>query len=153
MVGRSGLTSSDISRSIAVAKEILLEPSAEIFPHLQHLARAYTLMAFLQETPQVQGATRKLFGQGQIWLDASIILPAFAETLLDEPARAFTHMLSAAREAGNEVNVTRGVLEEVAAHIRGCRAFFQMHHRRWRGRVPFLAAVFEINRPSHAQLL
>jgi hypothetical protein len=131
-----------------IAFEILASPSDNVISHIQRLARGYTLLAFLQETPDVQTATRKLFSNGEIWLDASIILPVFAETLLDEVARPFTRMLTAAREAGIKLYVTPGIIEEVAAHINRCWAYERSQHGIWRGRVPFLRAVFAVNAPG-----
>lgn len=53
-------------------------------------------------------------------------------------------MINAAREAGIDLFVTRGVAEETCAHIRRCFAY---HHRAvtWRGAVPFLYAAQAIN--------
>jgi hypothetical protein len=64
-----------------VIQEILVGPTEAIRPRLRSLADAYTLMAFLRETPDVQSAVVKMFSQGDIWLDTSAVLPLFAENL------------------------------------------------------------------------
>lgn len=54
-------------------REILLSDNPSIQQHLRSLADSYTLMAFLQITPDVQKAVEKMFSNGNLWLDTTII--------------------------------------------------------------------------------
>ncbi len=61
--------------------EVLNRPSTAVQEHLRRLSDAYTLMAFLQQTPDVQKVVLTMFSQGDIWLDSSVVLPLIAEML------------------------------------------------------------------------
>jgi len=98
----------------AAVREVLTSDEPAITAHLRSLADSYTLLAFLRQTPDVQKAVEKMFSVGKIWLDTSIVLPLIAETLdEDDLSGRFTRMIGAAREAGLELYVTSGVLEEI----------------------------------------
>jgi hypothetical protein len=105
---------------------------------MRSLADAYTLLAFLRQTPDVQGAVEKMFSHGQVWLDASVVLPVLAEPLFDGPPGRFTRMLEAAREAGLELFVTPGAIEEIERHMNLALTCVGMDHGRWLGSVPYL---------------
>jgi len=130
--------------AIEISVELLTDPEPEIMPCLRRLADAYTLMAFLKETPDVQSAIRKMFDYGEIWLDTSIILPLLAEELIIDKITPFTKMINSAREVGIDLFVTQGVVEETSTHIKRCFAY---HHNTdtWQGKVPFLYAAQAIN--------
>jgi hypothetical protein len=120
---------------------VLTEPSEPVQEFFRAFADAYTLFAFLRQTPDVQSAVVKLFSIGEIWLDTSILLPLLAETLMDSPARRrFTNMLGAARECGLSLHITEGVLEELEAHT-----WLSIQYARqsltWRSRDPFLGTA------------
>ena len=90
--------------------EILSSSSEAIQEYLKILADAYTLMAFLRETPDVQSAVQKIFSYGEIWLDTSLILPLLAEELFREGEGKFQQILKVATDAGLKFFVTSGVL-------------------------------------------
>ena len=123
--------------------ELLTEPSKDIQRHLRSKADAYTLFAFLGQTTDVQNAVSTMFSHGQIWLDTTIALPLFAETLIPlDRQRRFSQMLKVASQAGLELQITPGVVEEVERHINRCRAYLRMRHSQWTGDVPFLADAY-----------
>src|SRR5713226_6510565 len=107
-------------------RSVLAEPGPVFQPYLRNLADAYILLAFLRQTPQVDKALGTLFGQGVLVLDTTVILPCFAETLLPPGQRIFTTTLRAAREAGLDVHITRGVLEEVDIHLNNSLNCYRM---------------------------
>lgn len=119
-------------------REVLLSEEPAVQAHMRSLADAYTLLAFLRQTPDVQGAVEKMFSHGQVWLDASVVLPLLAEPLFDDPPGRFTRMLEAARDAGLELFVTRGAIEEIERHMNRALACVRMGHERWLGSVPYL---------------
>jgi hypothetical protein len=60
---------------VKVVKQIVEFPSENAQHYLRSVSDAYTLLAFLRETPDVQSAVTKMFSQGEIWLDTSFVLP------------------------------------------------------------------------------
>jgi hypothetical protein len=121
-------------------REILVSNNTAIQGYMRSLADAYTLMAFLRQTPDVQGAVEKMFSHGRLWLDATVILPLIAETLAasEDEAGRFTRMIDAAVDAGLELFVTPGVLEEVERHMNRSLTCARMSYQRWEGNVPYL---------------
>ena len=123
--------------------ELLTEPSMGVQNHLRSKADAYTLLAFLGQTADVQAAVSAMFSHGEIWLDASIVLPLLAERLIPmERQRRFSQMLAVASRAGIDLRITPGVIEEVERHLNRCQAYLHMHHSKWEGSVPFLADAY-----------
>jgi len=125
----------------AVVREMLATLREPIQQHLRDLADAYTLLVFLRQTPDVQGAVRKIFSYGQVWLDTTIILPLLAEELLEDGRGRFQQMIRIASDAGMEFSVTAGVVEEVDRHINlGLLCARQL--ATWNGPLPFLLEAF-----------
>lgn len=122
-------------------RQILVEGGPASRAYLRRVADSYTLLAFLREMPDVQSALVKMFAEGDIWLDTSMVLPLLAETLLGSKQRRFSHMLSAAVDSGLKLRITDGVLEEIERHINRALACARQHDR-WQGRTPFLLSVF-----------
>jgi len=111
--------------------------------YLRRFSDSYTLFAFLRETPDVQVTVAKMFSHGDVWLDTSLVLPIMAETLLDDnEERRFTNLLRAASDAGIELHITPGVLEEVERHLNLCITCLNTGAGAWHGRVPFLLSAY-----------
>ena len=126
---------------VSVITEIVLTPGDATEGYLRNLADSYTLMAFLRETPDVQSAVTKMFSYGEIWLDTSVVLPLFAEELIEPERKRFTGMVLAARESGLHLHVTFGVIEEVERHMNRCLTCFRTTSS-WKGKLPFLYAYY-----------
>jgi hypothetical protein len=124
----------------SVVRELLGKPGDAIRLYLRDLADAYTVMAFLRQTPDVQSALGKIFSHGEIWLDASAVLPMLAEDLLDDRLRQFQEIVRIATDAGLTFYVTSGVVEELDSHIHGCLACCRGSV--WERRLPFLLEAF-----------
>ena len=124
----------------SVVHEVVEEPGAATRRHLRSLVDAYTLLAFLQETPDVQKAVRKLFSHGEVWLDTNVLLPLFAERLLEEESRQYTSLIKAARDASLSLYISDGVLEELERQMNRALAFTRAES--WEGGVPFLYQVY-----------
>ena len=122
----------------AGVREVLLSEDPVVQSHLRSLADAYTLLAFLRQTPDVQGAVEKMFSHGQVWIDASVVLPLLAEPLFDGQSGRFTRMVDAARHAGLELFVTHGVIEEIERHMNRALTCARMPQGAWIGSVPYL---------------
>lgn len=121
---------------------VLNSTNAPMYRYLKGLADAYTLMAFLNLTPDVQAAVRKIFSHGEIWLDTTIILPMLAEDMLDENQGRIQQILSLTRQAGIELYTTTGVLEELASHINRALTYNRMPSAQWEGGIPFIFEAY-----------
>lgn len=125
--------------------EVISTPADKTRKHLLRVLDAYTLLAFLQQTPDVQKALSRVFDNAKIWLDTSAILPLIAELLIDDPAiRSQTLLMSAARASGVKFYVTDGVVEELRYHMERCVNYM----RKTEGRepeAPFLFAAYMLS--------
>jgi hypothetical protein len=125
----------------ATLQALLVSPPADVRTFLRGLADTYTLFAFMRETPDVQGAIVKLFSEGTIWLDTSVVLPLLAEELLDPSDRSHSQLIRAAAECGLELHITEGVLEELTTHVNRCVRYLQaLNTAGAHGVPPFLLA-------------
>lgn len=138
----------------AAIRDVLAAPSVAINAHLRRLSDSYTLFAFLRQTPDVQKVVLSVFSEGSVWLDTSAILPLIAETLVDVPERRYyTQMLQAAVDAGLDLYVTPGVIEEVERHLNKCVAFGHSTKDQWNGRVPFIYSAYILSGRASNQFL
>lgn len=128
-----------VTVAMAVAEDVLARPSERVQRYLRSLSDAYTLFAFLRETPDVQSAVTKMFSHGEIWLDTTVVLPLFVEELVEPPFRQYTNMLMTARESGLKFRVTPGVLEEIERNMNQAETYARRQFAEpWRGHLPFL---------------
>ena len=123
-------------------RRILVDPPPLVQSNLRAKADAYTILSFLGHTPDVQAAVTKMFSHGMIWLDTTIVLPLFAETLIQDGNRRFTQMVKVATASGLKLKITPGVIEEVERHMNQCLIYARNGHERWSGRVPFLVEAY-----------
>lgn len=145
----AGLTDEEATAAIL---QTLEQPSLSLRNHLRRLADAYTMYAFLRQTPDVQKAVLKIFSGGEIWLDTSVVLPLFAETLLDDPAeRRYTIILRAALDAGIKLHITQGVAEEIDSHLNTCLACARTATSAWRTRIPFVFGAYTLSGRGRGQ--
>jgi hypothetical protein len=121
-------------------RSALTSDDAAIQTYLRSLSDSYTLLAFLNQTPDVQGVVEKMFSHGQLWLDTTVLLPLLTDTLFDEPDEVgrFTRMINAAISAGLRLHVTPGVVEEVERHMNRSLACSRMPTSQWDGSIPFM---------------
>jgi hypothetical protein len=121
-------------------REVLISEDLAIQSYLRSLADSYTLLAFLKQTPDVQGAVEKMFSNGSLWLDTTVVLPLIAETLAKAEGTKgrFTRMIEAALEAGLRLYVTPGVVEEIERHMNRALTCVRLAHGQWQGSVPYL---------------
>lgn len=115
---------------------LMASPSEQTKEYLRLLADTYTLFAFLEEVPDVQKVTKKLFNHGQLWLDTSVLLPVFAEQAFPESLRPFTALFKQANASSIRLRVTPGILEEIERHLNLCVIYTR--ESTWKGRVPYV---------------
>jgi hypothetical protein len=139
---------------LSAARSVLVEPSETTERYFRRLADAYTLFAFLRETPDMQKVVSKMFDEGQIWVDTNIVLRLMAEQLLaDDEYRTYTNLLGAARDSGLVLHITPGVLEELEAHTYLSLRFARhtQSDEPWKATVPFLFSAFALTGRSRAE--
>jgi hypothetical protein len=119
------------------AGRLISRPGEAMQARLRRLADAYTLLAFLQQTPDVQQAVAKLFSRGTLVLDTTVVLPVFVETALPLEEQRYTNLLRAAASAGLKLVITSGVVNEIASHLARCLAC-ERNGDRWEGEAPFV---------------
>jgi hypothetical protein len=140
---REGVGSALTPVLIRTLEDVLLDPRPGLLGHLRCMADAYTLFAFLRETPDVQEIVQRMFAQGDIWLDTTMLLPVFIEQLLDPKERPYTTLMLAAREAGMNMWIIPGVLSEIDHHIsNSLKCARPRSGTSWVGTVPYLLAAY-----------
>jgi hypothetical protein len=143
------LTDEQVSAAIV---DVLDRPSVELHSHLRGLADAYTMYAFLRQTPDVQKAVLSIFQGGEIWLDTNMVLPLIAETLLeDHTERHYTIVLRAALDAGLKLFVSDGVVEELDRHLNMSLICARTDMANWRSRIPFIFASYTLSGRARAE--
>jgi hypothetical protein len=136
-----GRNASEFVRSTVIT--LLNTPSDSTRDYLRILSDSYTLFAFLSETPDVQKTTNKLFSNGELWVDTSVLLPVIAETSAQPDARPFTALFHQLRKASTRVCATPGVIEEVRSHLVNSRLRSQTPN--WVGANPYVYSRYIIN--------
>jgi hypothetical protein len=136
---------------VTIVRNLLVQTKRSTQLYLRRLADSYTLFTFLKETPDVQTATRKLFSHGTVWLDTTVLLPLFAEQLKeDEEQRRFTRLLLLSRDAGIELRITPGIIQEITSHMNTSFTCSQYSPASWRGRIPYLYYHYlQTGKPQH----
>ena len=142
--GDAGLGGNVVELLTKTLEEVIRRGGPASQRYLRRSADAYTLFAFLREAPDVQRVVEKLFSYGWVWLDTTIVLPAMAETLLDEEQQRFSLLLRTARDAGLRLRITPGVVEEVERHINRSRVCHS-EAGSWLGRIPFLLQMYDVS--------
>lgn len=129
-------------QAAAAIMAVLDGPSDRTRRHLARILDAYTLFAFLQQTPDVRKAFSRIFSEGDIWLDTSAVLPLLGELVIeDDSHRSYSNLLDAAVQSGIQLYVTEGVLEEVERHLNMCLAKAKSSGK-WTGRAPFVYLAY-----------
>ncbi|WP_157630623.1 hypothetical protein [Kribbella catacumbae] len=135
-----------ISDAKDVIFSVLDSPSEDTQKHLGRLADGYTLFAFLRQTADVQKIMLEVFSGGEIWLDASVVLPLLEETLIDDLAkRHYTTLLGSALDAGFKLYVTDGTVEEIERHLYRAQLCARTAPADWRSDVPFIYAAYTLS--------
>ena len=134
-----------------IISALLSDASTATLRYLSRLASSYTLFAFLNQTPNVQKATRKLFSHGTIWLDTSVLLPLLAEELSDAEDGSLTKIFRLLATSGVQLRVTSGIMEELVSHIHKSLTCSRTPTSEWKGPVPYLYRKYTIAGKSPAQ--
>lgn len=129
-----------------VIRRILLLPDSATQLYLKRLANSYTLLSFLNQTPNVQNATKKLFSHGTVWVDTTVLLPLLAEQMETNEEREgrgkLTELFNVCSQTGVKFRVTTGIINEVNAHMNNAVQCSKLQPGAWQGRIPFLYSRF-----------
>ena len=125
-------------------QEAVVAGDPAIHAYLRSLSDSYTFLAFLKQTPDVQAATAKMFAHGVLWIDTNVILPLLADTLAeqDDDRGHYAAMVGAARDAGMQLRITPGVIEEIERHMNKAILCDRAPYGTWTGSIPFLLSRF-----------
>jgi hypothetical protein len=137
-----GLRGTAIDLVYRASRELLVRPPEPAQMRLRRLADSYTLMSFLQTTPDIQSVVRGMFKDADVWLDTTILLPLFSECLVSPERRQFTQMIRSARAVGIRLYFTDGVLEELLSHMNRSATCAAMPARHWEGSIPYLFGFY-----------
>lgn len=125
--------------ALNVIARVLASKNLSIKTHLKKISDIYTLFSFLRETPDIQKATKKIFGHPKLWLDTTIVLPLLVDSLKpDGEDKKYTEIILALKNSGVELRVTEGVISEILHHIRVSETCSKHIPSDWEGRIPFL---------------
>lgn len=78
---KSKITERYLEIIVSITQAVLRESDDSTQLYLRRLSNSYTLLSFLNQTPDVQSATRKIFSFGTIWLDTTVLLVLLQESL------------------------------------------------------------------------
>jgi hypothetical protein len=130
----------------ATIQNLFVKPEASTQLYLRRLSGSYTLFSFLNQTPDIQAATKKIFSYGTVWIDTTVLLPLIAEQLEeDEQARKLSNLIKICGETGIEFKVTTGIIQEINSHMNNALACSQRTSGTWQGRVPYLYSQYLMN--------
>jgi hypothetical protein len=121
----------------AMAGALLL--GGPVRTQLRQLADAYTLLAFMRETPDVQRAVSHFFSRGNLVFDTTALLPCFGETLLNAEDQSYTNLIRGALAAGMMLQVTPGVCNEIYSHFKRAVTCSRVGDG-WEGPIPLVYA-------------
>ena len=91
----------------------------EIAKYLRSKADLFIIRSFLQVTPEVQKACRKLLSRDVLYLDTTILVRCIAESYSLSGQRPLLNTLAAARQLGFKLRTWFPYIEELVAHISG----------------------------------
>lgn len=115
---------------------ILTNHTSTFNAYLRYISNSYLLYLFLNRTENIKEITRNIFNKGNIWIDTSVILPLLSEKFEEEGNRKITNILKHCYTSGIKLFVTKGIIEEIFAHINKCIACSTLTE--WQGNIPFL---------------
>jgi hypothetical protein len=132
-----------VDLTLNAALLVFVSPSPAVNLYLRDLSDAYTLLAFMHETPDVQKAVAHFFSKGTLVLDTTVLLPCFAETSAPAKSQRFTNLLRSAKEAGMSLYATEGVANEIDTHLQRALHCSRSSRGEWEGDIPFALAHWQ----------
>ena len=91
----------------------------EIAKYLRSKADLFIIRSFLQATPEVQKACRKLLSRDVLYLDTTILVRCVAESYSLSGQQPLLNTLAAARQLGFKLRTWFPYIEELVSHISG----------------------------------
>lgn len=99
-------------------REIVYNGSEEEKKFLFALSQTYTMLFLLQCEPHVSNFFEAMASELEVYVCASIIIPALSEYFLEPRNKRYWALLKGARAAGVKLIVNESIVEELANHFR-----------------------------------
>ncbi|MGK9046678.1 hypothetical protein KXR63_04820 [Stutzerimonas chloritidismutans] len=99
--------------------EVLSSSAPEIKNYIRAKTDLFIINSFLQVTPDVQAACKKLLSGDLLFLDTTILVRCVAESLLPEGNQPILQALHCAKLAGYKLKTWDIYIDELVSHIRG----------------------------------
>ena len=112
-------------------REIVYNGSSTQLEFLRKLSSTYRMLFLLQCDPKLVKFFEVMANKLVIYVDSSILIPAFSDYYLNQQNQRYTSLLTGAQQAGITLRVTNIVIEELAAHLIGLkRTFWNLYESR-----------------------
>ncbi|GAA4441526.1 hypothetical protein GCM10023155_47390 [Bremerella cremea] len=98
---------------------VISKGDKDTMAYLRVKSDIFVSQAFLQATPDIQKACKKLFGQDVIYVDTTALIHCTAELYDQDSPRFLLRTLETARSVGIKIKTFRPFIEEFVAHLRG----------------------------------
>ncbi len=99
--------------------QLVSSGDSDILSYLRSKSDIFVAQAFLQSTPDIQKACKKLFGRDVIYVDTTAIIHCTAELYDQDSPKFLMKTLETARNLGIRIKTFRPFMEEFVAHLRG----------------------------------
>ncbi len=105
-------------------REIVYNGSAIQLEFLRRLASTYRMLFLLQCDPKLASFFEEMARNLVVYVDTSILIPAFSEYFLDKKNQRHANLLRCAADAGITLKVTNIVINELSAHFKRIKRTF-----------------------------
>lgn len=99
-------------------REIVYNGTHEQHRFLQSLSNTYLMMFMLKWEPKISTYFESLASKLKVFVDNSIIIPAFSEYYLSDRNKRHWNLLTKASEAGIKLYINESLLDELVAHFK-----------------------------------
>lgn len=109
---------------LKTVRDIVYHGSTTQLEFLRRLSSTYRMLFLMQCDPKLASFFEEMSKKLVIYVDTSILIPAFSEYFLKKRNQRHANLLRCARDAGIALKVTNIVLTELAAHFHGLKRTF-----------------------------
>ena len=99
--------------------EIISSSNEEIREYLRSKSDVFVSQAFLQATPDVQKACKKLLSRDIVYLGTTILIHCVAEKYTEGASRQLISTLETAKQLNIKIKTFKPFIEELVAHLKG----------------------------------
>lgn len=114
--------------SLAAARGIFYNTSADERLYLAYLARTSCLLVTLQSAPKLLEYLNQMGGNFRLLVGTDLLVKALSENYLSDEQKQVTNLLLVSKKLGSHLILTEPVLEEVFTHLRAAHLEFENHY-------------------------